>query len=120
MTLSEHLTKLQNQYSVQLIDLDPWHDQSVYQREAWLKKQLMFVYKSEYQINERVVLTLTRGDVYHNNSPAGKLILDLARQLNEIDISNFLLYFLLTILNLYQMLASGLKKILVKIQCQLI
>jgi MoaA/NifB/PqqE/SkfB family radical SAM enzyme len=89
MTLSDKLIELQKQYCAYLLDLDPWHDQPVYQRETWLKKQLMTVYKSKYKNDERIVLTLTRGDIYHDTNAPGKLISNLHKQLNEIDISNF-------------------------------
>ena len=89
MCLLTKLTELQNQYTVQVVDLDPWHDQPVYQQDLWLKKQLMSVYKSEYQLTERIVCTITRGDVYSNTSTAGILISKLHQQLNSIDISNF-------------------------------
>ena len=90
MTLSEQLKLLQDQYRTQVIDLDPWHDQSVYQQQLWLKKQLMLAYRTEYKSDERVVFTLTRGDVYDAvNSPCGKLVKNFYQQLNEIDISCF-------------------------------
>jgi MoaA/NifB/PqqE/SkfB family radical SAM enzyme len=90
MTLSDRLTELQTKYRVYLVDLDPWHDQPIYQQALWLKKQLMAVYKPEYQTNERVVLTLTRGDIYESvDHKLGRLIRNLHQQLNDVDISNF-------------------------------
>ena len=90
MTLSDQIIFLQNQYRTQIIDLDPWHDQPVYQQELWLKKQLMSIYKTEYKSDERVVFTLTRGDVYDAvDSPCGRLIKNFYQHLNDIDISCF-------------------------------
>jgi organic radical activating enzyme len=90
MTLSDQLTALQNQYRTQIVNLDPWHDQPIYQQETWLKKQLMSVYKTEYQLDERLLFTLTRGDIYDTvNSPCGRLIKSFYQQLNEMDISCF-------------------------------
>ena len=88
MTISNKLQQLQDQYIITVVDLDAWHDQPIYQRNIWLKKQLMAVYKTEYQQNERVVFTLTRGDVYDSDL-AGRLIIDLHQLLNTVDISNF-------------------------------
>jgi len=88
MTISNKLQQLQDQYVITVVDLDAWHDQPIYQRNIWLKKQLMAVYKTEYQQNERVVFTLTRGDVYDSDL-AGRLIIDLHQLLNTVDISNF-------------------------------
>jgi MoaA/NifB/PqqE/SkfB family radical SAM enzyme len=89
MSLLAKLTELEDQYTAYVVDLDPWHDQPGYQQELWLNKQLMSVYKPEYQLNERIVCTMTRGDVYRDTSTAGQLISNLHRQLNTIDISNF-------------------------------
>ena len=79
-----------SEYELLTVDLDPWHDLPVYKRSLWLKKQLMSVYKPVYELKERVVFTLTRGDTYSGpESVAGDLIKNFYRQLNEIDISNF-------------------------------
>jgi organic radical activating enzyme len=95
MTLSDKLDELKNQYQLYTLDLDPWHDQPIYQQELWLKTHLMPLYKPEYQSNERVVLTLTRGDVYQSDSVVGRLISNLYKQLNDIDISNFFVILLI-------------------------
>jgi MoaA/NifB/PqqE/SkfB family radical SAM enzyme len=77
------------EYSIKIVDLDPWHDEPAYKRSLWLKKQLMAVYQPVYELTERVVFTLSRGDIYDKDQTAGQLIQDLYRQLNETDISNF-------------------------------
>ena len=87
MTLSEHLKLLHEQYRIQIIDLDPWHDQPIYKQSLWLEKQLLTVYKRKYELDERVVFTLSR-----NNK---KLIENLQQQLNQIDISNFFVIMLI-------------------------
>ena len=87
--MHSELKELAGEYQLQVVDLDPWHDQPIYKREIWLKKQLMAVYKPIYDIAERVVFTLTRGDIYEADATAGQLIQALYRQLNETDISNF-------------------------------
>ena len=90
MILFNKISELASQFTLHLVDLDSWFDQPGYQQILWLKKQLMSVYKPSYDLNERVVLTLTRGDIYNPESPeSGKLIQELYRQLNNIDISNF-------------------------------
>ena len=90
MMLSNELKRLQALYTTHVVDLDPWHDQPVYQQTSWLNKQLMSVYKSAYQKNERIIFVLTRGDLYDSDSDvAGRLITNLHQQLNDIDISNF-------------------------------
>jgi MoaA/NifB/PqqE/SkfB family radical SAM enzyme len=78
------------EYDLHIVDLDAWHDQPVYKRSLWLKKQLMAVYQPEYTERERIVFTLTRGDIYADaTTVVGQLIQDLYRLLNDVDISNF-------------------------------
>ena len=83
------LQELQAQYDCQVINLDPWHDEPPFKRSLWLKKQLMSVYRPAYLDNERIVFTLTRGDMYDHDYVIGQLIADFYRLLNDIDISNF-------------------------------
>ena len=78
------------EYEITQVDLDAWHDQPVFKRSLWLKKQLMAVYRPVYTEKERIVFTLTRGDIYDTkDSIVGQLISDFYRLLNDIDISNF-------------------------------
>lgn len=78
------------EYELHRVDLDPWHDEPLYRRSLWLKKQLMAVYRPVYSEQERVVFTLTRGDTYASQDTVmGMLIQDLYRLLNDIDISNY-------------------------------
>jgi len=96
MTLEEKITELKSQYDVlAVINLDPWHDLPEYNKKPWLKETLGLVYRSCYLNNQRILFTISRGDVYTNNdSPAGQLLSQLQRRLNEIDISNFFIVLL--------------------------
>jgi radical SAM protein with 4Fe4S-binding SPASM domain len=48
------------------------------------------VHQDPYADNQRILFTVSRGDLYaDNDSPAGQLLTQLQRRLNEIDISNF-------------------------------
>jgi len=91
MTLEEKITELKSQYDVvAVIDLDPWHELPEYNKKPWLRETLSLVYQSYYLNNQRILFTISRGDVYANNdSLAGQLLVQLQRRLNEIDISNF-------------------------------
>lgn len=91
MTLDEKITQLKSQYDVlAVIDLDPWHDLKEYDKKPWLRQILSLVHRDPYADNQRILFTVSRGDVYaDNNSPAGQLLTQLQRRLNEIDISNF-------------------------------
>lgn len=72
------------------IDLDPWHDKPIVQRSIWLSNVLQQQYRSEFENNQRIVFTLSRGDVYDNeHSDIGIFIVEFQRCLNEVDISNF-------------------------------
>lgn len=91
MILDEKIKELKSQYDVlAVIDLDPWHDQNEYGKKPWLRQILSLVHQDPYQNNQRIVFTISQGDVYaDNDSPAGQLLTQLQRRLNEIDISNF-------------------------------
>jgi hypothetical protein len=91
MTLEENITALKSQYDVlAVISLDPWHDLSEYNKKPWLRQIISLVHQEVYLDNQRIVFTITKGDVYENTeSQAGKLITQLQSRLNEIDISNF-------------------------------
>jgi MoaA/NifB/PqqE/SkfB family radical SAM enzyme len=88
--INSKLAELAAEYTITLVDLDAWHDEPVYRRSLWLKKQLMAVYRPVYAETERLVFTLTRGDVYATeDTVVGTLIRDFYRLLNEVDISNY-------------------------------
>jgi len=98
MTLLKQIKELSKQYSVvSVIDLDPWHDLDVFQQEFWLQKVLSAVHKDCYKNNERIIFTLSKGDTYKNqDAAAGSLLIQLQRQLNDIDISNYFVILLTT------------------------
>jgi len=91
MTLEEKITELQSQYDVlAVINLDPWHEQNEYEKKPWMRQILSLVSQESYLDNQRIVFTISQGDVYNNsNSLAGQLLTQFQRRLNEIDISNF-------------------------------
>ena len=91
MKLEEKIAELKSQYDVvAVIDLDPWHDLAEYNKTSWLRQILSSVHRDPYEDNQRIILKTSRGDVYTDDqSPAGHLITQLQRRLNEIDISNF-------------------------------
>ena len=91
MTLKEKITELRSQYDVvAVINLDPWHDQHEYDKKSWMRQIISLVHQESYFNNQRIVFTTSRGDVYKDSeTPAGQLITQFQRRLNEIDISNF-------------------------------
>jgi len=91
MKLEEKITELQSQYDVvAVIDLDPWHDLPEYDKKSWMRQILSPIHRECYPDNQRIVFTTSKGDVYKDSeSPAGQLVTQLQRRLNEIDISNF-------------------------------
>lgn len=91
MTLEEKITQLKSQYDVlAVINLDPWHDQHDYDKKPWLRQILSLVHQDSYLDNQRILFTISRGDVYaDDHSSAGQLLTQFQRRLNEIDISNF-------------------------------
>lgn len=91
MTLEEKIIELKSQWDVlAVIDLDPWHALAEYNKKSWLSQIISLVHRNVYLDNQRIIFKTSRGDVYaDDNSPAGYLITQLQRRLNEIDISNF-------------------------------
>ena len=91
MTLEEKITELKSQYDVvAVIDLDPWHDIPEYDKKSWMRQIISLVHQESYLDNQRILFTTSQGDVYKDSeSPAGQLLTQLQRRLNEIDISNF-------------------------------
>jgi MoaA/NifB/PqqE/SkfB family radical SAM enzyme len=91
MTLDEKIKQLKSQYDVlAVIDLDPWHDLYEYDKKSWMRQILSPVYQESYLDNQRILFTISQGDVYKDSqTPVGELITQFQRRLNEIDISNF-------------------------------
>ena len=91
MTLQATIDQLKTQYNViDVVDLDPWHDQIEHAKKSWLRNKLQTVYHETYNDNDRIIFTLSNGDVYADEfSEAGSLLTEFQRRLNEIDISNF-------------------------------
>ena len=98
MTLEEKITELKAQYDcVAVIDMDPWHDLVATDRKAWMRDTLEVVHRSEYSPEQRLIFTLSRGDVYSDtHSRCGDFLTQFQRRLNEIDISNFFVILLTT------------------------
>jgi hypothetical protein len=91
MNITEKIQELRQTYEIlHIVDLDPWHDMPFYQKSIWLQKQLKALYRPAFESNQRIVFTLSRGDVYKTaDTVAGSLLTDFQAQLNAIDISNF-------------------------------
>jgi radical SAM protein with 4Fe4S-binding SPASM domain len=91
MTLSEQLIELKVHFDVlSIIDLDPWQSLPEYEQKSWMKKIIEPIYRESYKDNQRIVFTTTHRDIYdHSGSNPGKLLTQLQRRLNEIDISNY-------------------------------
>lgn len=91
MNLQQKVEQLQQQYNViAVVDMDPWHDLSDVDRKAWFREVLTPLHREEYQGNDRLVFTLSRGDVYKDaDSDCGIFLKQFQRRINEIDISNF-------------------------------
>ena len=91
MKLEEKITQLKSQYDVvAVINLDPWHDLNEHDKKSWMRQILSLVHRDSYLDNQRILFTTSQGVVYaDDNSPAGQLLTQLQRRLNEVDISNF-------------------------------
>lgn len=90
-TLEQLLEKYQTQFDiVDVVSLDDWYSLADYERPKWLRKKIEAVYQSCYELNQRIVFTLTQGDEYlKETDSAGVILTTLQELLNQIDISNF-------------------------------
>lgn len=91
MTLQEKIKELSAQYKIIAeVSLDSWHEMADYQTKNWFRKILTEIRKDAYEDNERIIFTLTCGDMYNNiDSADGSILTQLQKRLNEVDISNF-------------------------------
>ena len=91
MTLQDKIKELSDQYKIIAeVSLDECHDMIDYQLREWFRRVLTEVHKEVYELNERIVFTLTRGDAYADvDVAAGQILTQLQKRLNEVDISNF-------------------------------
>lgn len=80
---------IENYEILATVDLDPWHDKTAINRVIWLKQILQQQHRDFYEPNQRLVFTLSRGDVYNSSESAtGAFLKEFQRILNEVDISN--------------------------------
>ena len=96
MTLQEKIKELSTQYKIIAeINLDGWHNLVDYQTKNWFRKILTDIHKEAYEYNERIIFTLTTGDIYSNiDATAGVILTQLQKRINEVDISNFFIILL--------------------------
>lgn len=85
------IEQLKKQYSILgEIDLDPWHDKSAIERKIWLKQVVQQQHRPVFEDNQRLLFSLSRGDVYDSNEAViGSFIREFQSVLNDVDISNF-------------------------------
>jgi radical SAM protein with 4Fe4S-binding SPASM domain len=91
MTLQEKIAELKTQYDIVAeINLDLCYDMDEFHVKAWFRKIMSEIHKEAYGPNERIIFTLTQGDVYADNEVvAGSVITQFQKKLNEVDISNY-------------------------------
>jgi MoaA/NifB/PqqE/SkfB family radical SAM enzyme len=96
MTLQEKIKELSAQYKIIAeVNLDGWHGMVDYQTKNWFRKILADIHKEVYEPNERIIFTLTTGDIYSNiDATAGVILTQLQKRINEVDISNFFIILL--------------------------
>ena len=98
MTLEQLLKTYQSNYDIHgIINLDDWYSMSFWEQPKWLRQQLENLHLSEYQSNQRILVTLSQGDEYANESDqVGDILSSLQKLLNQIDISNFFVVLLVS------------------------
>jgi radical SAM protein with 4Fe4S-binding SPASM domain len=98
MTLEQLLKVYQSKHDIHgVINLDDWYSMSFWEQPVWLKQQLENLYLSEYQLNQRILVTLSQGDEYADESAqVGDILSSLQKLLNQVDISNFFVVLLVS------------------------
>ena len=83
MTLQDKIKELSDQYKIIAeVSLDECHDMIDYQLREWFRRVLTEVHKEVYELNERIVFTLTRGDAYADvDVAAGQILTQLQKRL---------------------------------------
>jgi hypothetical protein len=91
MTLEQLLKTYQSKYDIHgVVNLDDWYSMSFWEQPKWLRQQLENLYLTEYQSNQRIIVTLSQGDEYTNESDqVGNILVTLQQLLNQVDIGNF-------------------------------
>jgi radical SAM protein with 4Fe4S-binding SPASM domain len=111
-TLEQLLEKYQKTFDIiDVISLDDWYSLADYERPAWLRKKIEFVYRSCYDDMQRIIFTLTQGDEYLRESDSvGVIMTALQELLNQIDISNFFVVVLTTDIDIMRTAEIGMAK----------
>jgi MoaA/NifB/PqqE/SkfB family radical SAM enzyme len=95
LTVDQQIDQLNRQYTiVSAVNLDQWPI-DYNQAKDWMYDILKKLYKTSYDLNERLVFTTTQ-DYFVGNSTTGLVLKNLQVMLNEIDISNFFVVVLST------------------------
>ena len=91
MTLEDLLKSYTKKYNIiDIINLDDWYSFDPFERSSWLRRKIESIYQAEYQLQDRILFTLTQKDEYVNpNDSAGVILTTLQQCLNQVDISNF-------------------------------
>ena len=91
MILSDKLVELQSKYRIVCnIDLDQWFLLPLLERKTWLSNTLLNERRDEFDINDRLVFTLTC-DANCGNTATDNVLVVLQRLINQlhIDISSY-------------------------------
>jgi radical SAM protein with 4Fe4S-binding SPASM domain len=82
MNLKQKIEYYQKNYDViDVIDLDKWNTLKSFQQDPWLLKTLQDLHRTEYQIQQRIVLVMNNTDIND------RLLISLIRLLNQVDIT---------------------------------
>jgi radical SAM protein with 4Fe4S-binding SPASM domain len=90
MNLIEKITECQTRYEViGVVDLNHWYTLPVFKREPWLRDQMQSLHRESFDLNQRIVFTLTDDDEYDSEGDKiGTILKNLTYFLNKIDITN--------------------------------
>lgn len=91
MTLSDKLNELKSKYRlVCTIDLNQWFEVPLLERKNWLTDQLQRYRRDKFEIDERLIFTLTC-NANCGNTATNNVLVVLQRLINElhIDISSY-------------------------------
>ena len=91
MTLSDKLNELLSKYNIVCtIDLNQWFLLPLLERKTWLTNQLLNQRRDKFEVNERLVFTLTC-NANCGNTATDNVLVVLQRLINQlhIDISSY-------------------------------
>lgn len=89
-TVKQEVQRLQEEYCVlAVVDLDEWNFDNYETSQQWLSDVIAGLKQDHYEVQDRIVFTQSKGDVYVKDTGIGLVLRNLQNEINQHDISNY-------------------------------